>query len=105
MAITVITKPADIAATADTLMLDIEYPNALGNPLGVNERWDADFLKEQYSKYILMKIRDNDEAAMNRLNAIAEHAMAGGPVILIQGAKDVHGQVLADFIQAQIDAA
>ena len=100
--ITVRTDTNDFAASVDTFIVYIDYPNPLGNPLQVNERWDDAFIKAQYVKYLTMKIMDKDKAIIDKLDAIAEHVMAGNPVILVQGPKDVHGQYLADFILENI---
>ncbi|QDH84132.1 hypothetical protein KMC56_gp13 [Achromobacter phage vB_AxyP_19-32_Axy12] len=91
--------------TDDMCLHMINYPNPLGNPLRVNERWDADFIKEMYSKFILTKIRDKDEAVINELDLIASRVMDGHQVVFYQDDYEVHGQVLADFIMGTINAA
>ncbi len=100
--ITVRTKEDDVAATADTFIVYIDFPNTLGNPLQVNERWDTAFILEQYKRYLTLKLKHKDEATINKLDTIAIHVMNGSPVILVQGPKDVHGEYLADFIMANI---
>lgn len=100
--ISVVSSDYKIAASADTFIVYIDYPNTLGNPLQVNERWDAAFILEQYKRYLTLKLQQKDEATINKLDAIAAHLMNGMPVILVQGPKDVHGQYLADFIMENI---
>lgn len=100
--IRVTNKGDEIAATADTLFVHIYYPNTLGNPLQINERWDAAFIQDQYRKYLTLKLKQKDEATIAKLDLIANHLMEGKGVVMIQGTNDVHGQLLADFIEQQI---
>lgn len=100
--ITVRNDTNDFAASADTFIVYIDFPNTLGNPLQVNERWTPEFILGQYKRYLTLKLQQKDEATINKLDAIAAHVMNGMPVILVQGPKDVHGQYLADFIMENI---
>lgn len=89
----------------DSSVYDIEFPQTLGNPLQINERWGEDFIKEQYNRYLGLKLRQQDSLTLQKLDSIAGDVMAGKQVVLTQGTNDVHGQVLADFIEGQIKAA
>lgn len=89
----------------DTHEIGIAFPQTLGNPLRVNERWSVEYIQEMYSKYLLQKLNQKNELFILKLDYIAGLVMGGKQVILIQDPVDVHGQLLADFIEAQIHAA